>query len=574
MINVENESFNLTTDPWIKVIEAGSNQEKKVSLIELFENAQDYRQLAGDMRSQDLAILRLLLAILTTVYLRVDATDQPYSWLDNPVEDDDEFDDGDDNSERDLLTTWQDLQQAGHFSSAVTQYLKDHTDDFNFFGDRPFYQVTATDYDALVPKNKQIAAGKGQVLVKQLNRRVSESANTPSIFAPKTGEAKSKLALDELVRWVITYQNYAGVTDKTKIETDEKFSNPAGWVYRLNPVFAKGNSLFKTLMLNLVLVNDWQDDVVYAAPKPVWEFKSVQAYVAHRKTQILPDNLPELYTAWSRILHIEWGTSGVRIFSAGVPMYGSENALIEPMTTWRFDKKTTEYRPAVKGLRSLGIAMWRNFGQYVNVRRADDVHEPGIVVWLRRLKHEKLIAADAPLILDNVALISDGNATSQSPAAEVVDDMQLQTDVLFDQEDKWPVRIEEAITVTQTVGTDYYHFASDIGQIRNLDVRTFAGGMSAKFYDRLNEPFKEWLAGLSSDDDRDAKISQWKQQLERIVIATVDDVMQASSPRDIAGIAGKKGPLNIFTAKNHLMYNVRTHLDLKKGVTKTDGKSN
>ena len=560
-----NRHFNLTTDPWIKVIETSTNREQTVSLITLFENAQHYRQLAGEMRSQDLAILRLLLAILTTVYSRLDAHDDRYLWLKADFEIDEETFDEED-SEDDLLATWQDLKQAGQFSVGVVQYLKAHAADFDFFGERPFYQVTTEDYDSFVPQNKRVAAGKGQVLVKQLNRQISESAHTPSIFAPKSGEAKNELPVDELVRWVITYQNFTGVTDKTKVSTDEKFSNSAGWIYRINPVFAEGQSLFETLMLNLVLVNAWQEDAAYTCQKPVWEFASIRDYITQRKAQILPDNLAELYTGWSRILHIEWHETGVQIFSAGIPMYGYDNALIEPMTTWRLDKKTNAYRPAVKGLRSLGIAMWRNFGQYVKVREADDVHEPGIVVWLQLLKRRQLIAHDAPLMLNTVALISDGNATSQSPAAEVVDDMQMQADVLFDTQkgDRWPTRIEEAITFTQTIGTDYYHFASDIGQIRNLDVRSFASGMSATFYEQLNVPFKTWLEGLQATDDREEKIKAWKNKLRDIVVASVTDVMQSSTPRDISGISTKKGPLNIFTAKNHLMYNVRTHLDLKK----------
>nr|WP_319792507.1 type I-E CRISPR-associated protein Cse1/CasA [Companilactobacillus paralimentarius] len=52
------QSFNLTTDPWIKVIQTDTGREKSVSLIEFFSHAQDYRQLAGEMRSQDLAIMR------------------------------------------------------------------------------------------------------------------------------------------------------------------------------------------------------------------------------------------------------------------------------------------------------------------------------------------------------------------------------------------------------------------------------------------------------------------------------------------------------------------------------------
>lgn len=569
---MKKQKFNLVTEPWIKVIETKSTHEKMVSLTELFEHAQDYRQLAGDMRSQDLAILRLLLAILTTVYSRVDAQGELYEWLkkdnrsDASLTIDQEYfeEEGPDT----LLETWRDLYQEGHFSTGVTQYLMQHMTQFEFFGDQPFYQATAEDYDALVPANKKVAVGKGQVAVKQINRQISESGNTPALFAPKSSATKNKVQLTELVRWMITYQNFTGVTDKTKVVTDEKFSNPAGWLYQINPVFAKGRSLFETLMLNLVLFDPNQDNEHCSLQKPVWEYPTVRDYVEMRKKQMLPDNLAELYTAWSRILHIEWDDCRQpHIFSAGLPMFENNNALIEPMTTWRRDKKTNEYRPAVKGLRSLGIAMWRNFGQYVKVREADDVHEPGLVAWLRVLENQQLIAPNQPINLNSTALISDGNATSQAPAAEVVDDMQLQADVLFDPEiaNYWPTRIEETIEFTQTIGTDYYHFASDIGRIRNVDVRPFASAMSAKFYDRLNEPFKQWLAGLTGQDDREAKISQWKVQLKAITNQAVADVFRTSSPRDIKGIMTDKGPLNIFTAKNHLMYNLRVHLNLEKG---------
>ncbi|WP_338208593.1 type I-E CRISPR-associated protein Cse1/CasA [Lactiplantibacillus paraxiangfangensis] len=567
---MDKQEFNLVTDSWIKVIEIQSAREKAVSLSELFEHAQDYRQLTGDMRSQDLAILRLLLAILTTVYLRVDAQGKQYDWLEEPTQpntpliiDQEDFED---EGQDTLLATWQELYQAGHFSKSVTQYLTRHMNRFDFFGAQPFYQATAEDYDALVPANKRVEAGKGQVSVKQINRQISESGNTPSIFSPKSGADKNKVQIDELVRWIITYQNFTGVTDKTKVVTEEKFSNPAGWLYQINPVFVKGKNLFETLMLNLVLFDPRKEGADYSLPKPVWEYRTVGAYVEKRKQQILPDNLAELYTAWSRILHIEWNEQGQPlIFSAGLPMFENNNASIEPMTTWRYDKKTSNYRPAVKGLRSLGIAMWRNFGQYVKIREADDVHEPGLVVWLRELKKKKLIAYNMPINLNSTALISDGNATSQAPAIEVIDDMQIQADVLFDPEDYWPTQIERAIELTQKIGTDYYHFASDIGRIRNLDVRPFAASMSAKFYDRLNEPFKEWLEGLTGDDDRDEKISQWKVQLKSITNEAVSDVLRTSSSRDIKGIVTDKGPLNIFTAKSHLMYNLRIHLDLEKG---------
>lgn len=64
----QSQSFNLVSDPWIKVLKKDYN-ETEVSLIELFDNSSEYLQLSGDMKSQDLAILRLLLAILLRVVL-------------------------------------------------------------------------------------------------------------------------------------------------------------------------------------------------------------------------------------------------------------------------------------------------------------------------------------------------------------------------------------------------------------------------------------------------------------------------------------------------------------------------
>ena len=96
-----------------------------------------------------------------------------------------------------------------------------------------------------------------------------------------------------------------------------------------------------------------------------------------------------------------------------------------------------------------------------------------------------------------------------------------------------------------------------------MDARTFAGSLSAKFYQNLNEPFKEWLAQLTGDDDRDQKIKEWKEQLEGILNDAVREVVKTSSSRDVNGIKDDKGNLmNIFTARGHLNYKVREHLDL------------
>jgi CRISPR system Cascade subunit CasA len=153
------KSFNLVTEPWIKVIDLQGN-EQLVSLLDVFKNAQNYRQLAGEMKAQDLSILRFLLAILTTVYSRVDANGEPYDWLE--LDDNFQVDsvDEDDFDEDDLLKTWSDLWNNNNFSDEVANYLLKYKDRFDFLGDKPFYQVNEQVYNNLVPANKAIDLSK------------------------------------------------------------------------------------------------------------------------------------------------------------------------------------------------------------------------------------------------------------------------------------------------------------------------------------------------------------------------------------------------------------------------------
>ncbi|MFC6164804.1 type I-E CRISPR-associated protein Cse1/CasA [Lactiplantibacillus dongliensis] len=569
------KSFNLTTDPWIKVVEMETNKEKVVSLIELFQSASEYRQLAGEMRSQDLSILRFLLAIVTTVYSRVDVDGNPYDWMKSRAKASNELELNrkkidKKKARKSLLATWNKLYQSNRFSEAAIKYLNEYKNRFDLFGERPFYQVTAEDYDSLVPRNKRISTGSGQVAVRQINRRISQSGNTAVIFSPKSDELKDEVSLDEFVRWLITYQNYTGTTDKTKVVFDKTFTNK-GWIYNMNPVFAEGRSLFETLMLNLILVDERQE---YSAQRPVWEFESMSDYIDERKKLILPNNLAELYTTWSRILHVEWDALGMpKIFSAMIPMFENKGAFVEPMTTWKFDEKANEYQPEVKNTRSIGTAMWREFGQFVRVRTNDNIHEPGIVGWLRTLKKEKLIWDKQLIVLDSVTLISDGKA-SQSPLFEIIDNIQMQADVLFDlnETNRWTVRIEDVIKLTQGVGKDFESFLEDIGEIRGLNVNSFVIKMSSKFYDHLNESFRAWLENLTGDDDRDKKINDWKDDLKRIANMEIEDIMRTSSPKDIQGIyttekkdkkkKDKNRYLNVFIAENELANCMRSHFNL------------
>ena len=63
--------FNLLDEPWIRVL-LPDYQVKEVSLTEALLKAHTYVDLAGELPTQDVAVLRLLLAVLLTIFLRED----------------------------------------------------------------------------------------------------------------------------------------------------------------------------------------------------------------------------------------------------------------------------------------------------------------------------------------------------------------------------------------------------------------------------------------------------------------------------------------------------------------------
>ena len=100
--------FNLLTEPWVRV-RRPDNTVQEVSLTDALLHAQDYVDLAGEMPTQDAAVLRLLLAVLFTVFSRVDAKGKP-----QPLAQSD-----------DALERWSELWQLGHFpAEPVRDYLE------------------------------------------------------------------------------------------------------------------------------------------------------------------------------------------------------------------------------------------------------------------------------------------------------------------------------------------------------------------------------------------------------------------------------------------------------------------
>ena len=69
------KEFNLLDEPWI-VVRTTGNVTKEVSILDLFAHAHEYRGLAGELPTQDIAVMRLLLAVMHAAFVTEDIEDR------------------------------------------------------------------------------------------------------------------------------------------------------------------------------------------------------------------------------------------------------------------------------------------------------------------------------------------------------------------------------------------------------------------------------------------------------------------------------------------------------------------
>lgn len=524
------KDLNLATDPWIKVF-TNNSETKTVSMIDFFENAQNYHGLAGEMPTQDVITFRFLLAVLTTVHSRVNGKGTPYNWIHL----DDKFQvkkvEKSDSITEDFLNTWKELFSAGRFSKAVANYLVANKEKFDF---SKLYQVDEKTFNDLAKKKISIGKAKSTVDIKQINRTISESNNSPSIFSPKTNLNKDKLEIDELARWIIMYQNIAGVTDKNKVTS----STSAGWYYKLNPIFVTQNNLFKTLMFNLVL-DTYEDG--YRVEQPVWEFDSTKEYVEFliSNPDITKQSRSMIYTLGARMLHINWDGENPVIFTAGLPQFENTNAFNDPMSI--FVKKDDDEVSIPVALKDMERDLWLDLDKIIY--KSD--HKPGVIEWISNLALAGAIDPSAKITLRRVNLISSGKPTSQLP--EVQYDKTISFTVKDIVNSDSIKRIKEVAEISRELANLYWRFTKDIADLRGLSNSSLiATRQKYDFAHKLSAVFDLWVRS-----DESLTVNTWKNQVRPIFEEEGERLLEQASPRDIKGKKNEDGEIvNIFTLYN------------------------
>lgn len=354
--------FNLLKEKWIRVMRPNGEVEE-VSMLELFRTAHQYRRLSGELPTQDIALLRVFLAVLHSVFSVYDP-DGNFSEIQTPAA---------------ALGRWKTLWDLKAFPYEIIEAYLMHFEErfYLFHPERPFYQVPITG------KSTEYTAAK-------LNGTLSESANKVRLFPARTGAEKEWVSYEEAARWLIYVNAFDDTSSKATTRGQKvKLPSPgAGWLGKLGLVMATGENLFETLMLNLVLAKD-SANALWGSERPTWEAETLRS--AERTEIPLPDNLSELYTLQSRRLLLKRdGKQVTGYLLLGGDFFPKENALLEPMTVWRVDnkKQPAEYQPR---RHDPSRQMWRDFSALFV--QAGPEMPPGVIVWLAALKKQGALPA-------------------------------------------------------------------------------------------------------------------------------------------------------------------------------------
>lgn len=528
--------FNLLHEQWIKVMTLEGKIEE-VSVLELFERSHNLKGLAGEMPTQDIAVLRFLLAILHAVVARYDINGN-FIPLDS------------ENPEATpalVLKRWQSYWENGSLDLAIVKdYLLDFEDRFFLLHpEHPFYQV---------PEMKKAT----EYVASKLNGELSESTNKPRLFPQRTGDGKMSMSYGEAARWLPCTIAFDDTSAKPTVKG---LGSPgAGWLGQIGIIYAVGNSLFETLLYNLVLLPDGEDRL-WDAEMPVWE---KPCKTDERTPILLPNNPSELLTIQSRRLNLKSeGNKIVGFKLLGGDYFPRENAFSEQMTLWRNDVKRASDTPLFVPKRHRAERfLWRDFSSLIV--QSENQMRPGVVNWLRRLKNESLITLSTLRFSTPLAEYGDKNFFINNISS---DSLSFNIHLLSSIGEAWSNRIINEISVTESLVKQLGYFAKNVAIASgHVDGNPQQDETKQQAFFQLDQPFKRWLEAIDPEkNNKDETCELWWSQGQNIVRSIARDVVKKTG---LSALKGRKDKLTAAEAYNLFLFRTQSREKLMEKAKK------
>ncbi|WP_078495977.1 type I-E CRISPR-associated protein Cse1/CasA [Streptomyces sp. LaPpAH-108] len=511
-------AFNLSQDAWLPV-QRTDGTVVELSLRDVFTHAGELRRIVGDVPTQEISLLRLLLAVL------YDAHEGP----------------GD-------LDDWVDLWEATDPFSQAVEYLDRHAECFRLLDEeRPFFQVAGlrTEKDEVAP----------------LSRIVADVPSGAPLFSMRRPGVE-RLSFAEAARWLVHVHAFdvsgikSAMREDTRAKAGKVYPLGVGSLGMLGGVYAEGDTLRETLLLNLVpfenayggsgFADGIEDDL------PVWRREKPYG-AGPRDVQgggPEPTGLRDLYTWQTRRVRLVADGDSVTgvVLGYGDPLVQESPWLLEPMSAWRRSpaqekkrQRPVYYTPLRHDpRRSAWLGLEALLGARAGAARRGASDEapgklpPGIVRWLTEAITE---AEVAPGKLVRLRTVGMEYGTQQSVIDEIVDDSVALPVVALHAHN--PVYGEAAVDAVDDADEAVRAF----GQLAvNLTLaaggdRTDSAGETARDlgYGALDGPYRTWLRELARLPDLMTARQQWRETVRRHILRLARQEIRSAGPAAVEG---------------------------------------
>lgn len=526
-------SYPLLEKPWIKVLDLNGT-ECTLSLHETLARAHELERIAGELPSQDFAVLRILLAIL---YRALDARESP-----QPRED------------------WGELWRAGQLPmERIGEYLEKWRDRFDLLHpETPFLQVP------------DLRTQKGEW--KTLDLLVADSDDSGALFTMRS--KLGSLPLGEAARWLVHAHAYdysgikSGAVGDTRVKGGRGYPLGIGWCGWLGGTWLEGRTLRETLLLNLVLERERRS----VQDLPVWEQPPFTA--APREPGQAGPFGPVSLLCWPqrRIrLRVEGDRVTGVLITNGDPLDHANQHTHELMTGWRFSEPQTRKAKEVRYMpQALAPerALWRGLASVLPNENPELVRHKngkspkflpaGVLEWLNNLLTAEELPED---YLVGVRVVSMIYGSQMSSFSDIAED-RLDFVALLARKNHQELRNAafDAAKRAEDTAWALRVLANDLAIAAGGEAGGEGKRMSERVYAVLDRDYPAWLRELRDPKAAEAALSAWTGQLQDLANRLARQLIDTAPPAAWIGRPHNGGHVNVATAERRFRSRLRKAL--------------
>ncbi|HBN83141.1 MAG TPA: type I-E CRISPR-associated protein Cse1/CasA [Clostridiales bacterium] len=526
---MQEKEFNLLHEPWILVL-TQEGETKEESLLSVLEHAHELHCISGELPTQDVAILRLLLAVLYATFTRVDV----------------EGNRGKITNAAQALERWQSLWKLKKLPiEPIKDRLSLYEERFYLFHpERPFYQVAGL----------HEAKGKYNTIAQIISDVPSRVERR--FLSMKSGNEAEMLSFSEATRWLISLQAWDYAGKKAAVVNGNKDGGGTGWLGKIGVVYPASQTLFYTLMLNFVMLKSDGNLLPYGSPS--WEDNNPPM---PGKVERIPAGYCDLLTWQSRRVRLfeDENSNTVKgvLYSYG-DIFDKNDMLIEQMSGWHLSTQGDSKGHFIPNKHQKERGMWRDLDAILpQASNSTDInnHSPGVIQWLALLKERDLILDE---MIQLCAMGFHYGAMDAKIEAMTADMLSIHTEVLTQLGTDWVIRITNILQLTENCIKQLSLLASDLARAcGDSDSQQHKAGegsgnaAKAEAYFQMDLPFRKWLADINpTQSDPDKVELVWIETVKQILMQLGEEMVHRSGEK---GITGRVVNKRLYTAPSALL---------------------